>query len=130
MARYRHTCMSRGDGGQTVRAVLDRIRDKWTLLIAATLDQGSIRFTELHPQIAEISRRMPPRTLRNLERDGLVSGTVHAEIPPRVEYTPTPPARASSPWRCPSPGGRSPGRAMGSPSRDDMRMTPQARNGA
>ncbi|GAA3594072.1 helix-turn-helix domain-containing protein [Nonomuraea rosea] len=105
MSEYRHTCMIRGDGGRVIRAILDRICNKWTLLVVATLDQGSVRFTDLQRQIPGISQRMLTLTLRNLERDGLVSRTVHAEVPPRVEYalTPTgksliPPALALAGW--------------------------------
>jgi DNA-binding HxlR family transcriptional regulator len=83
---YEHTCMIRGDGGKTIRAILDQICNKWTLLIVATLDRSTVRFTELQQQIPGISQRMLTLTLRNLERDGLVSRTVHAEVPPRVEY--------------------------------------------
>ncbi|MFD0853589.1 winged helix-turn-helix transcriptional regulator, partial [Actinomadura adrarensis] len=90
MSRYEHTCMIRGDGGQTLRAILDRICNKWTLLVVATLDQGSLRFTDLHQQIPGISQRMLTLTLRNLESDGLVSRTAYAEVPPRVEYALTP----------------------------------------
>ena len=90
MARYEHTCMIRGDGGRAIRAVLDRICDKWTMLIVATLEEGRMRFTELHRHIPGISQRMLTLTLRNLERDGLVSRTAYAEVPPRVEYALTP----------------------------------------
>ena len=83
---YGHTCMIRGDGGKAIRGILDQICNKWTLLIVATLDRSTIRFTELHQQIPGISQRMLTLTLRNLERDGLVSRTVYAEVPPRVEY--------------------------------------------
>ncbi|WP_329035062.1 helix-turn-helix transcriptional regulator [Streptomyces sp. NBC_00178] len=86
MPRNEHTCMIRGDGGRTIRAVLDRICDKWTLLVVATLDEGRLRFTELHTRIPGVSQRMLTLTLRNLERDGLVSRTAYAEVPPRVEY--------------------------------------------
>ncbi len=86
MSQYEHTWMIRGDGGQTLRAILDRICNKWTLLVVATLDQGSLRFTDLHQQIPGISQRMLTLTLRNLESDGLVSRTAYAEVPPRVEY--------------------------------------------
>ena len=86
MSDYEHTCMIRGDGGRTIRAILDQICNKWTLLIVATLDRSTVRFTELQQQIPGISQRMLTLTLRNLERDGLVSRTVHAEVPPRVEY--------------------------------------------
>lgn len=88
--RFEHTCMIRGDGGQTVRAVLERICDKWTLLLVATLEEGRMRFTELHNNVPGISQRMLTLTLRNLERDGLVSRTAYAEVPPRVEYALTP----------------------------------------
>ncbi|MFF3562150.1 winged helix-turn-helix transcriptional regulator [Streptomyces sp. NPDC002574] len=105
MSQYEHTCMIRGDGGRTVRAVLDRICDKWTLLVVATLDGGRMRFTELHQHIPGISQRMLTLTLRNLERDGLVSRTAYAEVPPRVEYALTslgksliPPALALAGW--------------------------------
>lgn len=102
---YEHTCMIRGDGGRALRAILDQICNKWTLLVVATLDQGILRFTDLHHQIPGISQRMLTLTLRNLERDGLITRTVHAEVPPRVEYalTPTgksliPPALALAGW--------------------------------
>jgi len=105
MSQYEHTCMIRGDGGRTIRAILDQICNKWTLLIVATLDQGTLRFTELHQQVPGISQRMLTLTLRNLERDGLVARTVYAEVPPRVEYALTaagksliPPALALAGW--------------------------------
>ncbi|GIF21443.1 DNA-binding HxlR family transcriptional regulator [Actinoplanes tereljensis] len=84
--KYVHSCMIRGDGGRTLRAILDQICNKWTLLVVATLDGGTLRFKELHQRIPGISQRMLTLTLRHLERDGLVSRTVHAEVPPRVEY--------------------------------------------
>jgi DNA-binding HxlR family transcriptional regulator len=100
-----HTCMIRGDGGRTIRAILDQIGNKWTLLIMATLAQGTLRFTDLHQQIPGISQRMLTLTLRHLERDGLISRTAYAEVPPRVEYTLTdtgtsllPPALALAGW--------------------------------
>ncbi|WP_238006790.1 helix-turn-helix domain-containing protein [Dactylosporangium sp. AC04546] len=105
MSQYEHTCMIRGDGGQTLRAILDQICNKWTLLLVATLDQGRLRFSDLHQQIPGISQRMLTLTLRNLERDGLVARTVYAEVPPRVEYELTatgksliPPALALAGW--------------------------------
>jgi DNA-binding HxlR family transcriptional regulator len=97
MSRYRHTCMIRGDGGRTIRAVLDRICDKWTLLVVSTLDGGRLRFSDLHRRIPGVSQRMLTLTLRNLERDGLVSRTAHAEVPPRVEYELTPLGRSLLP---------------------------------
>ncbi|MET7644124.1 helix-turn-helix domain-containing protein [Streptomyces sp. NPDC005426] len=86
MSKYRHSCLIRGDGGRAIRGILDRIGDKWTLLVVATLDGERMRFTELQQRIPGISQRMLTRTVRHLERDGLVSRTVFAEVPPRVEY--------------------------------------------
>ncbi|HEX3540345.1 MAG TPA: helix-turn-helix domain-containing protein [Acidimicrobiales bacterium] len=73
-----------------VRRVLDRIGDKWSLLVVSLLDGGRLRFTELRRQIDGISQRMLTLTLRQLERDGLVRRTVYPVVPPRVEYELTP----------------------------------------
>ncbi|MBB6565924.1 winged helix-turn-helix transcriptional regulator [Kribbella sandramycini] len=73
-----------------VRQILDRIADKWSLLVIALLDDRSMRFTELKKTIDGISQRMLTVTLRQLERDGLVSRTVHPVVPPRVDYALTP----------------------------------------
>jgi DNA-binding HxlR family transcriptional regulator len=86
MSEYEHTCMIRGDGGRTIRAILDQICNKWTLLVVATLDQNRVRFTELRQQIPGISQRMLTLTLKGLERDGLLTRTVFPTIPPRVDY--------------------------------------------
>ncbi|MER7005876.1 helix-turn-helix domain-containing protein [Dactylosporangium sp. NPDC000555] len=69
-----------------VRQILDRIADKWSLLVIALLDRRSLRFTELRRMIDGISQRMLARTLRHLERDGLVTRTVYPTVPPRVDY--------------------------------------------
>jgi DNA-binding HxlR family transcriptional regulator len=69
-----------------VRHILDRVGDKWSLLVIALLDHGSRRFTELRREIDGISQRMLTLTLRQLERDGLVRRTVHPVVPPRVDY--------------------------------------------
>jgi len=69
-----------------VRQILDRIADKWSLLVIALLDETTLRFGELRREIDGISQRMLTVTLRNLERDGLVERHVYAEVPPRVEY--------------------------------------------
>ncbi|WP_449281803.1 winged helix-turn-helix transcriptional regulator [Leucobacter sp.] len=74
------------EDGRVIREVLARIGDKWSLLVVATLRGGRLRFTELQHHIPGISQRMLTLTLRHLERDGLLSRTVHAEVPPRVEY--------------------------------------------
>ncbi|WP_246005388.1 MULTISPECIES: winged helix-turn-helix transcriptional regulator [Nonomuraea] len=73
-----------------VRQILDRIADKWSLLVIALLDCQSLRFTQLRREIDGISQRMLSVTLRQLERDGLVSRTVHPVVPPRVDYELTP----------------------------------------
>lgn len=68
------------------RSVLDRVADKWTLIIVGLLEEQEMRFTELLNAIPGISRRMLTLTLRSLERDGLVERAAYAEIPPRVVY--------------------------------------------
>ncbi len=69
-----------------VRQILDRIADKWSLLVISLLQERTMRFNELKREIDGISQRMLTVTLRHLERDGLVCRTVHPEVPPRVEY--------------------------------------------
>lgn len=104
---YERTCESAASesDGRAVRAVLDRVGDKWSLLIIVTLRDGSRRFTELQRHIPGISQRMLTLTLRQLERDGLLTRTVHAEVPPRVVYDLTDtgrtliePSRALADW--------------------------------
>ncbi|GAB2746417.1 winged helix-turn-helix transcriptional regulator [Amycolatopsis magusensis] len=73
-----------------VRQILDRIADKWSLLVISLLDRQTLRFTELRHEIEGISQRMLTTTLRHLERDGLVHRTVHPVVPPRVDYALTP----------------------------------------
>jgi DNA-binding HxlR family transcriptional regulator len=69
-----------------VREVLDRVGDKWSVMVIVLLGQRTHRFNELHRTIDGISQRMLTLTVRALERDGLVSRTVHATVPPRVDY--------------------------------------------
>ena len=71
---------------RTISGLLARIGDKWTVLVVTTLAGGSKRFNELRREIPSVSQRMLTLTLRNLERDGLVSRTVTPTIPPRVDY--------------------------------------------
>ena len=71
---------------RTISTLLSRIGDKWTVLVVQTLGSGSKRFNELRREIPSVSQRMLTLTLRNLERDGLVSRTVTPTIPPRVDY--------------------------------------------
>ena len=75
------------------REVLQRVGDKWSVLAIDLLGQGTMRFGELHRAIDGITARMLTVTLRGLERDGIVTRTIHPVIPPRVEYALTPMGR-------------------------------------
>ena len=78
-----------------VQETLARIADKWTLVAIDALDEGgTLRFGELRRRLGQISQKMLTKTLRQLERDGLVIRTVHAAVPPKVEYRLTPLGRA------------------------------------
>ena len=72
------------------RLVLDRIADKWAVLIISALAQGPQRFNALGRQIKGLSQKVLSQTLKKLERDGLVSRKVHATVPVTVEYALTP----------------------------------------
>lgn len=69
-----------------IRETLSRVGDKWSLLIIRTLSDAPLRFNELRRRIDGVSQRMLTRTLRELERDGLVTRTVTPTTPPSVEY--------------------------------------------
>jgi DNA-binding HxlR family transcriptional regulator len=70
-----------------VRNVLDRIGDKWSMLILLLLDEADVmRFNEIHKSIGTISQKMLATTLKTLEADDLIQRQVYPEIPPRVEY--------------------------------------------
>jgi|SRR5208337_3474077 len=71
---------------RAVSEVLERVGDKWSVLVVVMLGGGPKRFNELRRSIANISQRMLTLTLRGLERDGLVTRTVFPTIPPRVGY--------------------------------------------
>ena len=71
---------------QAVSEVLQRVGDKWTVLVVKILGRGPMRFNELKRTIDGISQRMLTLSLRGLERDGLVTRTVTPTIPPRVDY--------------------------------------------
>ncbi len=77
-----------------VRQILDRIADKWSLLVIALLDDRTLRFSELRREIDGVSQRMLTLTLRQLERDGIVRRTVYPVVPPRVDYDLTPMGRS------------------------------------
>lgn len=69
------------------RLVLDRIGDKWTALVVLLLSDGSMRFSELRGHLGRVAPKVLTQTLRRMERDGLVTREIFAEIPPRVDYT-------------------------------------------
>jgi DNA-binding HxlR family transcriptional regulator len=68
------------------RQLLDRIGDKWTVLVMISLTDGPKRYTQLARHIERVSQKMLTQTLRALERDGLITRTVHASVPPQVDY--------------------------------------------
>lgn len=72
------------------RLVLNRIADKWTVLVMILLKEETKRFSELKREIEGISQKMLTQTLRGLERDGLITRTVYPTVPPHVEYALTP----------------------------------------
>ena len=72
------------------RLTLDRIADKWTVLIVGRLAVGKQRFGELRREIAGISPKVLTQKLRELERDGIITRRVYASVPPKVEYSLTP----------------------------------------
>ena len=71
---------------QTITGILARVGDKWTVLVVMTLYQRPHRFNELKRAVEGISQQMLTRTVKALERDGLVARTVHPTVPPQVEY--------------------------------------------
>jgi DNA-binding HxlR family transcriptional regulator len=73
-----------------VRDILDRVGDKWSMLVIGLLEHGARRYGQLAADIPGISQRMLTVTLQRLERDGLVTRTSYPEIPPRVEYALSP----------------------------------------
>ena len=73
------------------REIIERVADKWTMLVLEVLEEhGVVRFTRLGELVGGISQKMLTKTLRQLERDGLVTRNVHATVPPRVDYKLTP----------------------------------------
>lgn len=86
-----------GEFNCPLREMLDRIGDKWSVLVIAQLGEGRTRFGDLMRGIdGGISQRMLTRTLRGLERDGLIARTAYPVVPPRVEYELTPLGRTLS----------------------------------
>jgi DNA-binding HxlR family transcriptional regulator len=78
------------------RQVINRIGDRWSLLVLYALENGTLRFQELRRAVDGVSQKMLTQTLRTLERDGLVRRTVYASVPPKVEYELTPLGRSLS----------------------------------
>lgn len=73
-------------GNCPVRGVLDKISDKWSMLLVMTLASGPRRFNQLRREVPDISQKMLTQTLRDLQRDGMVSRRVFDTKPPSVEY--------------------------------------------
>lgn len=81
-----------------IRDVLSRLGNKWSMLVLMTLNvNGTMRFSDIHKTIADVSQRMLTVTLRTLEADGLVARNIYAEVPPRVEYNLTERGRSLMP---------------------------------
>ncbi|MEO0565568.1 MAG: helix-turn-helix domain-containing protein, partial [Chloroflexota bacterium] len=76
-------------GVENAIAAIDLLSDRWTLLVMFFLKDETMRFGELERAIGRISPKMLTQTLRRMERNGLVQRHVYAEVPPRVEYSPT-----------------------------------------
>ena len=74
------------DSCRAVAETLDRIGDKWTVLVVGALNDGPLRYNEVRRAVDGISQRMLTLTLKGLERDGLVHRTMYPTIPPRVDY--------------------------------------------
>lgn len=72
------------------RLMLNRLADKWTVLVLGLLEQETKRFSTLQREIGGISQKMLTQTLRGLERDGLIERRIYPSVPPKVEYTMTP----------------------------------------
>ena len=71
---------------QPILDILSRVGDKWSMMVVRRLGEHPMRFSALKREIGGISQKMLTTTLRALERDGLVTRTVHPFIPPHVEY--------------------------------------------
>ncbi|MDZ4097275.1 MAG: helix-turn-helix domain-containing protein [Methylophilaceae bacterium] len=78
------------DSACPTRLVLNRIADKWTVLVVSSLSDGTKRFSQLQREIGGVSQKMLTQTLRGLERDGLITRTIYPTVPPKVEYSLTP----------------------------------------
>ncbi|QQR40498.1 winged helix-turn-helix transcriptional regulator [Devosia rhizoryzae] len=86
VARWADAVATPAAGPCPVRDVLDKIGDKWSMLLVMTLAAGPRRFNQLHREVPDISQKMLTQTLRDLQRDGLVARQVFDTKPPSVEY--------------------------------------------
>lgn len=73
-----------------MRRVIDRVGDRWSLVVITALGHGPRRFNQLRRDLDGVTQRMLTLTLRNLERDGLIVRTVYPTVPPKVEYALSP----------------------------------------
>lgn len=74
-----------------VTDLIGRVADKWTMILLEVLEEhGTLRFTQIARHVPDISQKMLTQTLRRMERDGMLTRTVHAVVPPRVDYALTP----------------------------------------
>jgi DNA-binding HxlR family transcriptional regulator len=69
------------------RQVINRVGDRWSLLVISALEAGTLRFREVQRAVGGVSQKMLTQTLRALERDGLVRRDIYASVPPKVEYS-------------------------------------------
>ena len=84
---HRSSSNPKDPGCTTIREILTRVGDKWSVFVIVLLGERTMRFTELQRSIEGISQRMLTLTVRQLERDGLVERVVYPVVPPRVEYS-------------------------------------------
>ena len=80
------SCTDPHEACRALAQILDRIGDKWTVMVVGVLAEGPMRFNQIMRLIGGVSHRMLTLTLRGLERDGLVKRTIYPTIPPRVDY--------------------------------------------
>jgi DNA-binding HxlR family transcriptional regulator len=88
MPRTRSSLKSEAKVDALVREIIERIADKWTMVILDVLaEHGTVRFTQLGKLAGSVSQKMLTKTVRQMESDGLVKRTVHPVVPPHVDYT-------------------------------------------
>lgn len=90
VAKWAEQSSSGSLGDCPVRGVLDRISDKWSMLLVMTLAERPKRFNQIRREVPDISQKMLTQTLRDLQRDGMVARRVYDTKPPAVEYRLTP----------------------------------------